>query len=62
MDQQKEQEILSQGEFAEIEIARLRTLRAHYHEKEKQNTLKDQRRLEFVRWLFVNGKLTDQVA
>ena len=43
--------------FAPEQIERLQQLHVIYHEKGQ----KEQRRLEFVRWLVATGRLTDEL-
>jgi hypothetical protein len=57
-----DREILRKGGFAEKEVVQLSKLRIDYHEKEKRQAVEDRRRLEFVRWLVLQGKLSDQIA
>jgi hypothetical protein len=65
MDHREDREILRKGGFAEEEMDQLSRLRKYYAEREKQLAAIAHRRLEFVRWLVANGKLTehfDQIA
>ncbi|MDQ6660186.1 MAG: hypothetical protein M3Z24_04385 [Chloroflexota bacterium] len=62
MDRKDDREILRKGGFAEIEVNRLHQLRTDHHEKERLRTVAELRRMEFVRWLILRGKLTDQIA
>ena len=62
MDRKEEREILRKGGFAESEMKQLSQLRKLHNERERLRQLAENRRLEFVRWLYHNGKLTDQVA
>ena len=62
MDRKEDREILRRGGFAESEMKRLSQLRKDHKEREKLQALADYRRLEFVRWLVDNGKLSEQVA
>jgi hypothetical protein len=55
-------ELLRRAGFTAPEIDRLCRLRRDYAESEMDQAPVDQRRLEFVRWLVVTGKLTDQIA
>lgn len=55
-------ELLRKAGFTAPEIERLCRLRRDYVESEMDQAPVDQRRLEFVRWLVVTGKLTDQIA
>ena len=62
MDRKEDREILRRGGFAESEMKRLSQLRKDHKEQEKLQALADYRRLEFVRWLVDNGKLSEQFA
>ncbi len=62
MDRKEDREMLRKVGFAEVEMNRLSRLRRDHHEKEKLLALAEHRRLEFVRWLVIVGKLTDQIA
>jgi len=62
MDCKEEHEMLRENGFAEGEMDRLRRLRRDYNEGVKRQAIEEQRRLEFVRWLVLNGKLTEQIA
>jgi hypothetical protein len=62
MDRKEDREILRKVGFAEAEMNRLIRLRRDHHEKERLLALAEHRRLEFVRWLVMIGKLTDQIA
>jgi hypothetical protein len=62
MDRKEDREILRKGGFAESEVKQLSQLRKRHYESERLRQIADHRRLEFVRWLYHNGKLTDQVA
>ena len=62
MDRKEEREILRKGGFAESEMKQLSQLRKLHNERERIRILAENRRLEFVRWLYNTGKLTDQVA
>ena len=55
-------ETLRKAGFTAPEIDRLCRLRRAYTESEMDQAPADLRRLEFVRWLVVTGKLTDQIA
>ena len=55
-------ELLRRAGFTASEIDRLCRLRRNYTESELDQAPVDHRRLEFVRWLEVTGKLTDQIA
>ena len=62
MDRKDDREILRKGGFADGEVQRLSQLRKDYAEREKRQEAIDRRRLEFVRWLVTNGRLSDQIA
>ena len=62
MDRKEDREILRKGGFAESEMKQLSQLRKMHNERERLKQLAENRRLEFVRWLYDNGKLTEQVA
>jgi hypothetical protein len=62
MDRKEDREILRKGGFAESEMKQLSQLRKLHNERERLRVLAESRRLEFVRWLYNTGKLTDQVA
>lgn len=62
MDRKEDREILRKGGFAESEMKQLSQLRKLHNERERLRMLTENRRLEFVRWLYNTGKLTDQVA
>ena len=63
MDRSKEDgEMLRKNGFAESEVRRLKKLRQEHVEKERLRIIAENRRLRFVRWLVVTGKLTDQIA
>ncbi|HLZ81046.1 MAG TPA: hypothetical protein VKP04_05385 [Ktedonobacteraceae bacterium] len=46
-------------EFTQAQIEQLTRLRGSYIEKARKQMLEERRRLEFARWLVVNGRLTD---
>jgi hypothetical protein len=62
MDRKEERDIVRRGSFSEGEMQRLSHLRRVHREREQLMELEHHRRLEFVRWLVINGKLTDQIA
>ncbi len=62
MERKEDREILRKGGFAENEMKMLSKLRRSYNEREQRLAQESHRRLEFVRWLVTNGKLTDQIA
>ena len=59
MDRKEERDIVRKGSLSEGEIKRLSQIRRVHRERIK---LEEHRRWEFIRWLVINGKLTDQVA
>ena len=62
MDRKEERDIVRRGSLSEGEIKRLSQLRRVHRERMKLMELEEHRRWEFIRWLVINGKLTDQVA
>ncbi len=62
MDRKEDREMLRKVGFAEVEMNRLARLRRDYNERERLQAIAEHRRLEFVRWLVIIGKLTDQIA
>jgi len=62
MDRKDDREILRKGGFVDGEVQRLNKLRQTYTEREKLQEIVDQRRMEFIRWLVNNGRLSDQIA
>ncbi|HLX39251.1 MAG TPA: hypothetical protein VKR42_01905 [Ktedonobacteraceae bacterium] len=62
MDHREDREILRRGGFAEGEMNKLTVLRRERLEKARLDTIAENRRLEFVRWLVSIGKITDQIA
>ena len=62
MDRKEDREMLRKVCFAEVEMNRLARLRKDYNERERLQAIAEHRRLEFVRWLVIIGKLTDQIA
>ncbi|HLI68326.1 MAG TPA: hypothetical protein VKV19_01090 [Ktedonobacteraceae bacterium] len=62
MDRKDDREILRKGGFAEGEVQRLSKLRQDYAERERLREVVDKRRLEFIRWLVTNGRLSEQIA
>lgn len=62
MERKEDREMLRKVGFAENEMKMLSKLRMAYNEQEQRQAREDHRRLEFVRWLVTNGKLTDQIA
>ena len=59
MNSMESTESLLEVGFTPIQIERLSEFRRGYIEKEQQQMSVEQRRLEFVRWLVVTGRLTD---
>ena len=57
MDRKEEREILRKGGFAESEMKQLSQLRKEHNERERLRLLSENRRLEFVRWLYQQGRL-----
>lgn len=62
MDRKDDREILRKGGFVDGEVQRLDKLRRDYTEREKLQEMADRRRMEFIRWLVTNGRLSDQIA
>lgn len=62
MDRKDDREILRKGGFVDGEVQRLNQLRQDYAEREQLAKAADLRRLEFIRWLVNNGRLSDQIA
>lgn len=62
MNNQINKEFLSENGFSTLEIERLSQLRETYKQEEKSPQHEQQRRLEFVRWLVLSGKLTEDIA
>jgi hypothetical protein len=62
MERKDDREILRKGGFVDGEVQRLNKLRQDYTEQEKLQEVVHRRRLEFVRWLVTNGRLSDQIA
>ena len=62
MDHKEDREMLRENGFAEVEMDRLSRLRRYYNERKRGQALAEQRRLEFVRWLVLTGKLTERIA
>ena len=62
MDRNDDRDILHKGGFAEHEVIQLRKIRKDYTEQQKHQSLIARRRLEFIRWLVLTGRLTDQIA
>jgi hypothetical protein len=62
MDRKEERDIVRRGSLSEGEIKQLSHLRRVHRERMQLMELEHHRRLEFIRWLVINGKLTDQIA
>ena len=62
MDRKDDREILRKGGFVDGEVQRLSKLRQDYTERTKLQEMAAQRRMEFIRWLVNNGRLSDQIA
>ncbi len=60
-DHKEPQEILRKAGFNQAQIDRLLNFRRQFILGEVDQTSTEHRRLEFARWLFLTGKLTDQV-
>ncbi len=58
MSKESHEALLEVG-FTPMQIQHLSKFRQDYIEKEKQLAEVEQRRLEFIRWLVVSGRLTD---
>jgi hypothetical protein len=59
MDPKEAREWLRSAGFSSREIARLLKLRQKCSSSESPNLVAAHRRLEFARWLFVSGKLSE---
>ena len=59
-DHKEAYEMLRLSGFKHVEIDRLTRFRKHYTLGEMDQIPTEHRRLEFMRWLFRTGKLTDQ--
>ncbi len=62
MDYKERLEALRRAGFTTLEIERLYQFRRAYVENEMDQAPADLSRLQFIRWLVVNGKLTDQIT
>lgn len=62
MDRKEDREVLRKGGFDEREMNQLSRLRKDHNERERREAIADHRRLEFIRWLVANGKLSEQIA
>ncbi len=61
MGHKEDREILRKAGITEAEINRLSNLRRNLAEQGKYQELIDYRRLQFVRWLVLTGKLREHV-
>ncbi|HTI15458.1 MAG TPA: hypothetical protein VL461_12995 [Dictyobacter sp.] len=61
MDHKEAVNMLRRAGFKHTEIDRVIKFRRHFAVSELDQAADDQRRLEFVRWLFRTGKLSDSV-
>ena len=61
-DYKERLEALRRAGFTTLEITRLYKFRRAYKANELDQAPADLARLQFVRWLVVNGKLTDQLS
>lgn len=59
-DHKEAQEMLRRAGLSHVEIERLTSFRREFILAEMDQTSTEHRRLEFARWLFLTGKLTDQ--
>lgn len=62
MEQQANYEILHENGFTESEIDHLNNLSLEYKREEESLRQPQLNRLEFVRWLVLTGKLTENIA
>ncbi len=62
MDHKEAIEMLRKAGFNHAEIDRITRFRKHFAPGEDDQAPDDHRRLEFIRWLFRTGKLSDYVA
>ncbi|HTI13713.1 MAG TPA: hypothetical protein VL461_03955 [Dictyobacter sp.] len=62
MDRTDDREILRKSGFAEHEVLLLHKLRKDHVEQERRQAQIIHRRLEFVRWLVSQGKISEQTA
>ncbi len=62
MDHKEAVEMLRKAGFNHMEIDRIIKFRKRFKHDEKDQPLSDHRRLEFMRWLFRTGKLSDKVV
>jgi len=59
MDYKEAVDMLRRAGFNHAQIDRITRFRKNFAPGEMDQTPDDHRRLEFVRWLFLTGKLTD---
>lgn len=59
MDYKEAIEMLRRAGLTHAEVERMIRFRKQYVANEMDRTPDDNRRLEFIRWLFQTGKLTD---
>jgi hypothetical protein len=62
MDRKDDRDMLRKSGFAEDEVLLLSRLRIHYAERTRRQEDAAHRRLEFVRWLVAQGRLSEQIA
>ena len=62
MDYKEAIEMLRRAGLTHTEIDRIISFRKQFMPNEMDRTPDDHRRLEFIRWLFRTGKLTDYVS
>jgi hypothetical protein len=62
MNKEDNRNCLLTAGFTENQVEFLSKFRRKYVEKEQLRIVEEQRRLEFIRWLVTNGRLTDLVA
>lgn len=59
LDHKEAVEMLRKAGFKHAEIDRITKFRKKFHLSEMDQNRIDHRRLEFMRWLFKSGKITD---
>ena len=63
MENREAYDRLRQAEWTQWEISQLERLRRQYVvERDKRESVTQDRRLKFLRWLVTMGKLTEQIA
>lgn len=62
MDRTDDRDLLRKSGFAEDEVLLLSRLRKDHNEKVRRQEAAHNRRLEFIRWLVAQGKLSEQIA